>query len=550
MPSCAKLVLSPPCWISLLGLLLPACTPDWATKKTDGGLDAASETAADSGEVADDRGDNSGDAADASNEPDAGLRPCSEGCGSHASCNEDTDRCECASGYLETLNGCIVDLCLQVPACGEHEMCKVVDELATCTCESGYTSCDATAGCHDLMSDPLNCGSCGYRCESGLACKHGLCEQPIRQLVLGGNRSCALYDSPSGGYPFKCWGDTGDGLFRDTATEALTPRAVLGLPSVRELAVTADRQCAVPADQDVVRCWGKCGFACGNPDGAATVGATFAEVSTPGVVQISINLTSLSPATCTLSGIGRLACWGAAIIATTEEDRDSPNRIIVGGQQTYTDLSVGVAHGCASTGDGRVACWGSSARNALGVASTSLPNPVSSPGVFIPRTDGGELTHIIDVEVALGSCAITDQGELWCWGDNKNGGLGVGDTTEHVGAVKLGLSDVVQVSLGLGHSCALARSGQVYCWGSSKGVGLGAGALGDVASGQSFSSPQAVPGLADILEVRAGLQHSCARRRNGQVVCWGANDQGQLGDGTKVEHLLPTPVRDLYSSGS
>jgi alpha-tubulin suppressor-like RCC1 family protein len=55
-----------------------------------------------------------------------------------------------------------------------------------------------------------------------------------------------------------------------------------------------------------------------------------------------------------------------------------------------------------------------------------------------------------------------------------------------------------------------------------------------------------VPGLTDAVEIQAGATHTCARRRNGEVLCWGSNSTGELGDGTKVERLSPIKVRGLY----
>lgn len=93
------------------------------------------------------------------------------------------------------------------------------------------------------MSDPSNCGACGYACAEGLACKQGQCEQRIRELVLDANVSCALYDSPDGNFPVKCWGDGGYGLFRDGVAQALTPRNIAGVPRVRALALLGLRYC-------------------------------------------------------------------------------------------------------------------------------------------------------------------------------------------------------------------------------------------------------------------------------------------------------------------
>jgi alpha-tubulin suppressor-like RCC1 family protein len=173
--------------------------------------------------------------------------------------------------------------------------------------------------------------------------------------------------------------------------------------------------------------------------------------------------------------------------------------------------------------------------------------------VFVQRETGGTLADVVKISVGSTSCAVTKIGELWCWGPNPGGWrtspglLGVGDDEEHHGAVRVPLEDVVDVALGWGmQACALKRSGQVYCWGSVRHAGQGPGVVGDVDGGWAFATPQAVPGLTDIVEIRAGAGHTCARRRNGQVLCWGQNSIGELGDGTKVERLSPTPVVGLY----
>jgi len=90
----------------------------------------------------------------------------------------------------------------------------------------------------------------------------------------------------------------------------------------------------------------------------------------------------------------------------------------------------------------------------------------------------------------------------------------------------------VQLALGYLHSCARKPDGKVRCWGEN-----GAGQLGD---GVSFEAgarapalvPQDVAGVDDAIELASGLSHSCVIRRGGAVACWGLNSFGQLGDGT------------------
>ncbi|TVP45327.1 MAG: hypothetical protein EA350_09580 [Gemmatimonadales bacterium] len=88
------------------------------------------------------------------------------------------------------------------------------------------------------------------------------------------------------------------------------------------------------------------------------------------------------------------------------------------------------------------------------------------------------------------TCALTDAGELYCWGANPFGQLGIGTTTNaSVPAPVQGGQRFETVSAGASHACAAERSGGIYCWGN--------GALGQLGTGTSAPSsiPVQVPGI-------------------------------------------------------
>ncbi len=95
------------------------------------------------------------------------------------------------------------------------------------------------------------------------------------------------------------------------------------------------------------------------------------------------------------------------------------------------------------------------------------------------------------------------------------------------------------IDAGNNHTCAIEFSGEVLCWGDNFN-----GQLGDP---DVFSSNTAIPvsGLTDAVQVSAGGDHTCALRETGQVLCWGDNLKGQLGDGTTTQRHTPTPVSGL-----
>ncbi len=103
--------------------------------------------------------------------------------------------------------------------------------------------------------------------------------------------------------------------------------------------------------------------------------------------------------------------------------------------------------------------------------------------------------------------------------------------------------EAVQVVTGGSHSCARRTSGQVVCWGDNSKGQLG---NGQTSTDLPVSAvPVAVSGLTDAVEISAGDQHSCALRASGQVVCWGYNADGQFGDGSRIDSSVPVAVSGL-----
>ncbi len=138
------------------------------------------------------------------------------------------------------------------------------------------------------------------------------------------------------------------------------------------------------------------------------------------------------------------------------------------------------------------------------------------------------------------SCALHEGGAVSCWG--SDGSTELGDASlGHYSAVPVevaGVEDAVQLSAWWGHTCGVRRDGTVVCWGSNS-----EGELGEGAGGALDSSPVVVPGLTDTLLVSAGDRHTCALERSGSALCWG---HGPLGTGAATaSSTVPVAVRDL-----
>ena len=125
--------------------------------------------------------------------------------------------------------------------------------------------------------------------------------------------------------------------------------------------------------------------------------------------------------------------------------------------------------------------------------------------------------------------------ELLCLGANWGGQIGMGSAGLPRGPTPALISDVAQVAAGHYHSCARRNDGTVACWGMNS-----SGELGDGTNNRR-AAPTTVPGIAGAVSVDAAFDHSCAALGDGTVWCWGGSTSMQLGDGSGGDTLVPTP---------
>jgi len=269
------------------------------------------------------------------------------------------------------------------------------------------------------------------------------------------------------------------------------------------------------------------------PQLACGVGATCAlrgdAVACVGWVAGGIEPASLSGATYLSAGRGVCVCRASGEVACAGSIEAMPD--VDGAVEVATDDAL--SHACARRRNGTVVCWGQNDHGQLGdgtIANATTPVEVLGLG------DAADL--------ALGSiqsCARRRGGSVVCWGSIGPDMFGGGSAFDRLVPTAIaGLTDAVELGAGGIHMCARRRTGAVVCWGQNV-----SGQLGDGTMLPRTLTPAPVAGLVDAVELAIGTNHSCARRSGGEVVCWGANFSGQLGDGTTAPRGTPTRVTGL-----
>lgn len=216
--------------------------------------------------------------------------------------------------------------------------------------------------------------------------------------------------------------------------------------------------------------------------------------------------------------------------------------------KTVTQLTSGGNYSCARVSDGNAYCWGTGSSGVRGdgsYANATTPVQVALTGGLSGRTikqiDAGENF----------TCAVGSDDRAYCWGYGYNGQMGNGTggngTTDQMTPVAVSTSGVLSglvissVSAGVDNACVRATNGRAYCWGSGFNGLLGNGSSSNSYVPVAVATTGVLSGLS-ISSVSVGEMAVCAQASNGRAYCWGVAARGERGDGTSTTSNVPTAV--------
>lgn len=334
--------------------------------------------------------------------------------------------------------------------------------------------------------------------------------------ITGGQaHTCAI--TSTGGV--KCWGDNSRGELGDgTNNESHVPVQVKGLTSgVISLATGENFTCALMSDR-TVQCWGKNDYGEGG-------NGTNTDTTVPTVVTGLANVTSIAAGCkhmCASLDSGGVKCWGWDDEGQLGDGTNNNSSAAIDVKNIPSGaiyVSAGFHSSCAAFPNG-AQCWGDDSTGELGDGKQTASNvPVDTTQLtFGPVIMTSGAYHVF--AYGLGP---SGQNDFALWGTNPfTGGL--------AGAL-------TNASAGNNYTCAL-QNGAVLCWGQNDQGQLGRGATSD-----ADQTAQQVKGLSTgVTDLGAGYDHACAFVGPNKIQCWGDNGNGELGNNSTTEANAPVDV--------
>ncbi len=379
----------------------------------------------------------------------------------------------------------------------------------------------------------------------------------IKSISAGYDHTCAIALDDNA----YCWGEAGSGqLGYNSTIDQLSPVAVdtsgvLSGLTIKSISAGASYTCVIASDNNAY-CWGA--GASGRLGNSAVANSLVpVAVSKAGVLSnLSINVISAGTnTTCVIASDNNAYCWGEAGYGQLGNGSTTDQTVPVAVSKTgvlngisLKNISSGSEYGsgstCAISLDDKAYCWGYNLFGQLG--NNSLTNSL----VPISVDNSGPLNgkEIISISNGNGNtCAVTSEGNIYCWGYRLYGQLGYGElghsktpvTISEMGAYSG--KTINKINAGTDHTCVIASDNNAYCWGqgSSGRLGNGSSLINPIPTAVSKSGYFSDKSINDL---STGVNHSCAIASDNNAYCWGEAGYGQLGNGSTTDRTTPVPV--------
>ena len=414
--------------------------------------------------------------------------------------------------------------------------------------QAGPASFDAAvgaaldAGSADAGDAALDAGAVA-RCAADPSCDE-------LQISVGATATCAV----TAEHELWCWGE-------GEVVSSPVPEKMTDFGPVEQVSVGAYHACVRLLDSERLICWGFNGhLQLGSSSGDATYWSAFIE----GLESVSAGIDH----TCVVAS-GQVRCWGANFhneLGGVEGDGNyafDATRSVKNLAGLALSGVVGVAAGgrinCAVQTSGAVSCWGGQWRNGR-IQALPLQAVADERGVSLQ--DAKSLCAEGEGHFSY-ACALRQDGSVACWGTDpawmaSHPAASVADLPGGSVMRTVVSSGVEQIACGQAHVCVRTSAGEARCWGVNgtfspldnnnpmhrqifPGLTIkGMGGLGVGTFEAARVAPTAVLGLPAIAEIYAGQFSTCAKSNEGDIYCWGANDNLQLGLGSQ-EAALSSP---------
>jgi len=374
---------------------------------------------------------------------------------------------------------------------------------------------------------------------------------PATSLSVGANQNCVtLGDGSIACWGNNLWGQLGNGNKLGSAD----PVDVRNIRSAVAVASGVRHSCAV-LDNGDIRCWGGNAYGqLGNNSSGNSAGSSIpvavASISNGSSIASGdeFSCAVLTDGTVKCWGRGSNGQLGNAS-SGPGADQDTPVSISLS-DYTAGMVSAGANQACIVDNYNLLVnplarCWGNNTSGQLGDGSNTLR---SSPVKVRNSGNSGSLAGVISISTGGNhSCAAISTGLVYCWGANNKGQIGKlpgspnsANVAQKVSLFGSILPGVTAVSAGANHSCALTDNRQIWCWGDNT-----YGQLGRGVSTIADYNPVKVTGINTAIAIGSGEFHSCALLENRSVRCWGRNNHKQLGVNGPATSNIPLKVRGL-----